>query len=163
MSTTYTRSETDTYTEARARYVLGKVYEDMISLFQANFLTKAKCDQWREDLLYIIDKRAMSYFQFQFKKADGSEIGGLHYEQNSTGGISSDDNTGGIDYWELPSDTKVSLLVNLNISSINYAEVNEELNNRGWGSGQSLSGTQQYLKSYSKDGFGYKQSKIGAW
>jgi hypothetical protein len=150
MSTTYTRSETDTYTEARARYVLGKVYEDMISLFQANFLTKAKCDQWREDLLYIIDKRAMSYFQFQFKKADGSEI-------------SSDDNTGGIDYWELPSDTKVSLLVNLNISSINYAEVNEELNNRGWGSGQSLSGTQQYLKSYSKDGFGYKQSKIGAW
>ena len=163
MSHTYTQSITDTYTEARAKYVLGKVYEDMIALFQAGILTKERCDSWRNDLLYIIDNRAMSYFQFQLFKSDGTEIGGLHYEQNSTGAITSDDKTGAIDYWNLPANSSVRLHVSLNTSSSKYIEVNTELNNRGWGTGNSLNGTQQYLKSYSKDGFGLKQSKIGQW
>jgi hypothetical protein len=143
--------------------VLGKVYEDMLALFQAGLLTKEKCDRWRDDLLYIIDNRTMSYFQFQLKKSDGSEIGGLHYEQSSTGTITTDDKTGGIDYWNLPEHSKVNLLVSLNTSAAKYNEVNEELNRRGWGTGSALTGTQEYLKSYSKDGFGFKQSKIGQW
>ncbi len=163
MSLTYTKSVTDTYTEARARYVLGKVYEDMLALFQAGIITKAKCDQWRDDLMYILENRAMSYFEFQLIKTDGTKIGGLHYELNASGGISTDDRTGGIDYWDLPENVSGSLLVDLNKAAAKYDEVNTELNRRGWGTGNALAGTQSHLKSYSKDGYGFKQSKIGQW
>ena len=163
MSTTYTSSITDTYTVARAKYVLGKVYEDLLAMYQANVITKERCDKLRDDLLFLAEKRVLRYFQFQLKKTDGAEIGGLHYEVNSSGTINTDDKTGGIDYWGLPSNTKLILLVDLNNSAANYDEVNEELERRGWGTGAALSGTQQYLKTYSKDGFGFKQSKIGQW
>lgn len=163
MTITYTNSVTETYTIARAKYVLGKVYEDLLALYQANIITKERCDKTRDDLLYLAEKKVMKYFQFQLKKADDTEVGGLHYEVNSSGAINIDDKTGGIDYWNLPTGTKFNLLVQLDNSSSNYDEVNQELERRGWGKGNSLSGTQQYLKTYSKDGYGYKQSKIGQW
>lgn len=163
MSTTYTNSITDTFTIARAKYVLGKVYEDLLAMYQANIISKERCDKLRDDLLYLAGKKVLRYFQFQFKKTDGTEIGGLHYEVNSTGTINIDDKTGGIDYWNLPSNTSLILLIDLDNTSSNYDEVNLELKRRGWGTGTALTGTQQYLKSYSKDGYGYKQSKIGQW
>jgi hypothetical protein len=163
MSTTYTNSITDTYTVARAKYVLGKVYEDLLGLYQANVIRKERCDSVRDDLLYLAEKKVLKYFQFQFKKPDGTEVGGLHYEVNSSGAVNTDDKTGGLDYWGLPTGTTFNLLVQLNNSADNYKEVNEELERRGWGTGSALSGSQQYLKSYSKDGYGYKQSKIGQW
>ncbi len=163
MSTTYTNSTTDTFTVARAKYVLGKVYEDLLAIYQANIITKERCDSLRDDLVYLAEKKVLQYFQFQLKKADGTEIGGLHYEVNSSGIINTDDKTGGLDYWSLPTNTTLGLLVSMDNASSNYDEVNQELTRRGWGTGNALSGTQQYLKSYSKDGYGYKQSKIGQW
>lgn len=163
MVTTYTASNTDTYTIARAKYVLGKVYEDLIGLYQANLIKKEICDKWRDDLLYIIENRALDYFQFQLIRSDNTEIGGLHYVLDATGNIYTDDRTGGIDYWGLPSNTRVKLLVSLAANSSKTSEVNAELERRGWGSGNPLSGTAQYMKSYSREGFGFKQSKIGEW
>lgn len=163
MTTTYTNSVSDTYTIARAKYVLGKVYEDLLAIYQANIITKERCDNTRNDLLYLAENKVLKYFQFQFKKTDGAEIGGLHYEVNASGSISIDDKTGGLDYWNLPTGVRFTLLVHMDSSAPNYDTVNQELERRGWGKGNSLSGTQEYLKSYSKDGYGYKQSKIGQW
>jgi hypothetical protein len=68
-----------------------------------------------------------------------------------------------LNYWSLPSDTRVNLLVDLDYSSPNIDEVNRQLEAWGWGSGNALSGTSNYLKSYSKEGYGFQQSKIGSW
>ena len=42
MSGTYTLSSTNTYTEARARYVMGKVYEDITSLMLTDLVTQER-------------------------------------------------------------------------------------------------------------------------
>lgn len=163
MTTTITRSATDTFTEARANYVLGKVYEDTLAMYTAGILSKDRCDTWRTQLYYIINNRALKYFQFQFTKSDGTKVGGLHYELKADGNISSNDKSGGVDYWNLPSGVGVYLLVDLDNSSPKISEVNEQLAKWGWGTGPPMDGTQDFLKSYSKDGFGVKQSKIGQW
>lgn len=163
MTTTITRSSTNTYTESRANYVLGKVYEDTLAMYTAGILSKEKCDAWRSQLFYIINNKALKYFQFQFSKNDGTKIGGLHYVLIADGNISSNDKSGGIDYWNLPSEVSVYLLVDLDDDSPRIAEVREQLAKWGWGTGSALDGTKEFLKSYSKDGFGFKQSKIGQW
>ena len=163
MALSYTRSEASSYSEARARYVMGKVYEDLLGLTHRGLITKERADQIRSDVLYLLNKQVLEYFQLQFKKPDGTEIGGLHYELKSDGQIYSDEDSGNINYWMLSSDTKVNLLVSLNRSASNIQEVDEQLEEWGWGTGKSLEGTRQALKSYSKDGYGLNQSKIGDW
>ena len=162
MTNTITQSVTDTYSEARANYVLGKVYEDLLAMYTTGLLTKATCDTWRSELFYIVSKKALKHFQFQFTKPGGTKVG-LHYELKSDGTINTNDKSGGIDYWNLPSGTTVYLLVTLDYESSRIAEVKEQIAKWGWGTGSALDGTSEFLKSYSKDGFGFKQSKIGQW
>ncbi len=163
MSYTTTRSVTDTYTEARARYVMGKVYDHLVSLYTRGLITKDYADSLRNDLLYLLGKRALTYFQLQFKTSSGGEFGGLHYEVRADSTLSVDDESGGLDFWGLPSNTSVSLLVNLNRSSAYITEVDRQLEAWGWGSGSSLHGTHAPSKTFSKDGFGLKESIVGTW
>ncbi|WP_419211630.1 hypothetical protein ACNR9Q_12895 [Maribacter sp. X9] len=163
MSTSYTRSESTTYTAARARYVMGKVHEDLLGLMNRGLVSLDRVNSIKSDVLYLLDKQALKYFQLQFKTPEGEEIGGLHYEVKSSGQIYSDEDSGRINYWMLSSDTKVNLLVNLDRSSSNIDEVDRQLDDWGWGNGASLSGTKEVLKSYSKEGYGLTQSKIGTW
>ena len=159
---TTTRSVTDTYTETRARYIIGKVYEDLIGLMSAGLITKDRADQIRSDILYLLSKKVLKYFELQFTLF-GVEIGGLHYEVRGDSTIFMDDESGNIDFWGLSKSVYVGLLVQLDYSSPNINEVNRQLEAWGWGSGNALSGSHQYSKSYSKDGFGVKQSIIGKW
>lgn len=157
------RSETDTYSESRARDVMGKVYEDLLGLQGRGLITNDRANSIRRDVLYLLDKRALDYFQLQFRNASGGEIGGLHYKVSSDGTLQGDSDSGSIDYWMLSEGTKVKLLVSLDRSSSKIEEVDQQLDDWGYGDGTALSGTSQYLKSYSKDGFGLIQSKIGEW
>ncbi|WP_452230021.1 HORMA-1 domain-containing protein [Lacinutrix sp. MEBiC02404] len=163
MSTSYTRSESSTYTEARARYVMGKVQEDLLGLMSRGLINLDRVNSIKKDVLYLLNKEALKYFQLQFKTPEGNEVGGLHYEVQSSGQIHSDEDSGRINYWLLSSDTKVNLLVQLNRSSENIDEVDKQLEEWGWGNGSALTGTREVLKSYSKDGYGLNQSKIGTW
>ncbi len=163
MSFTTTRSVTDTYTEARARYVMGKVYDHLVSLYMTDIITKDYADEIRRDILFLMDKKAVTYFQLQFKTPGGSEIGGLHYEVRADSTISMDEDSGGIDFWRLAKNTEVSLLVNLNRYSPNISQVNKQLEEWGYGTGAALTGTHQSSKSFSKDGYGLKESIIGKW
>ena len=162
MTETYTRSVTDTYTEARARYVMGKVYDHLVNLYLRGIMTKTEADRMRSDILYLMDKRAITYFQLQFK-TPGYADKGLHYEVRGDSTISMDDESGGINFWSLSSNTSVNLLVRLNRSSPNIEEVDMQLEEWGWGTGSALSGTHTASKSFSKDGFGLKESTIGSW
>lgn len=162
MTGTYTRSVSDTYTEARARYVMGKVYDHLVSLYMRGLMTKAEADRMRSDILYLMDRRAVTYFQLQFK-APGYADRGIHYEVRADSTISMDDESGGLNFWSLSSNTAVSLVVQLNYSSPHIAEVNRQLEEWGWGSASALSGTYQASKSFSKDGYGLKESIVGTW
>lgn len=158
-----TISQSSTYTEARARYVMGKVYEDLLGLMGRALIDINRANQIRNQVQYLLEKQALNYFQLQFKKPSGTEIGGLHYQLKSDGNIYADEKSGGLNYWNLPSDAKVTLLIDLDESSLYIDEVNRQLEAWGCGCGSSLSGTSDYLKSYSKEGYGFQQSKIGSW
>lgn len=163
MITTYTRSTTSTYTQSRANYVMGKVYEDTLNMMSAGVINKSKADSWRQSLLYLLSMQAVNYFEFQLYKSDGTVIGGLHYKLESSGGIYSDEDSGELDFWGLPSGSYATLLVDLDYGSSKIEEVNRQLKEWGWGTGTSLGGNHQYLKSYSKEGYGLEQNKIGEW
>ena len=158
---TYSQSQSGTYTEARANYVTGKIFEDLLNLMSTGLITKKRADRAREDLLFLQSKRALKFFEFQFKNSDGSEIGGLHYKLVDGGFIYSDDESGRINFWGLPSNTKVTFFYSIDWDSDNAEEAKEYT--KGWGTGNGLTGIKSNLKSYSKDGYGFKQSRIGEW
>lgn len=162
MSYTITRSVTDTYTEVRARYVMGKVYDHLIGIYTRGFISKQTADDWRDQLMYMLGKRAVNYFQFQFTTSTGLEYG-IHYEVRADASVTVDDDSGGLDFWGLPNNTSVTLLVQLNRNSSSIQEVDRQVAAWGWGTGTALQGTHTASKTFSKDGFGLKESTIGQW
>jgi len=163
MSDTYTNSATNTYTEARARYVMGKVYEDLVGLMTTGLITKEYADKTRKELLYLLDKKVLKSFQLQFIDAYGNEKGGINYVVRADSTLAIDDQTGGIDFWGLDRNITVNLFIKKDPASPNLAEVNRQLIAWGWGSGTALTGNAVYAKSYSSGGYGVQQSIIGSW
>lgn len=163
MSLSATQTQTGTYTEARARQVIGKVYEDFLGMLSANLLEKAEVDRWRTDLLYIANQESLNYFEIQFTKPDRTKVG-LRYELDDSGNIFLDDDSGGIDYYDLPKGTTASILVQLRDTADKYREVVRELTqNRGWGNGVALEGGSTYDRAYSSSGYGLNRNRIGQW
>lgn len=160
---TYTQSETSTYTGVRARYVMGKVKDNLYGLMNRSLITKKRVDSIYNDVLYLLDRQVLRFFELQFKKDNGETIGGIRYEVEASGAIYSDDKSGGINYWALPDNTQVGLLVDLDTEAKNYNQVMEQLAEWGWGTGSALSGEEKHLKNYSKDGYGLSQKIIGNW
>lgn len=159
--TTYTQSQTHTYSEARANEVTGKIYEDLLNLMIRGLITKETADRIRQDLLFLQGLKALDYVEFQFRNTGGTIIGGLHYKLEAYDFIYSNDDSGGVNFWGLPSSTKVNFLFSLDRTSSKIGEADEYTKN--WGTGSKLEGTETHLKSYSKDGYGFNQSKIGSW
>jgi hypothetical protein len=162
MVETITRSVTDTYTEARARYLMGKVYDHLVSLYIRGIMTKSEADRMREEILYLMDRKAIIYFQLKFNRPNSPECG-LHYEVRGDSTISMDDESGGLNFWSLDKNTSVRLLVQLNRSSPHISQVDRQLEEWGWGTGTALTGIYQPSKSFSKDGYGLKESIVGQW
>jgi len=163
MSLSATQTQTGTYTEARARQVIGKVYEDFLGMLSANLIEKSEADRWRTDLLYIASQEALSFFEIQFIKPDGTQVG-LRYELDDSGNIYLNDDSGGIDYYDLPKGTRASIFVELRDTAYKYQEVLRELiQNRGWGSGAALEGSSTFDRAYSSSGYGLNRNRIGQW
>lgn len=163
MSYTNTNSQSSSYTEARANYVMGKAYENLIGLKKCGLITMERANTIRSQILYLMDKQVLEFFELQFIDPNDSEIGGLHYKVISGGYIISDDESEDQNYWRLSDSTRVRLLVSLNRKSSNIDEVDKQLEEWSFGTGQALKGVKEELKTYSKGGFGLKQSKIGDW
>lgn len=160
-SFTNTSSQTGTYTESRANYVTGKVYEDLLNMMIVGIITKERANKIRDHLLYFQKIKVLDFFEFQFKKSDGAKIGGLHYKLHSDGYIYTDDDSGQINFWGLPKNTNMTFFVSFDQSSSNIDKADEYTKN--WGTGNQLIGDSVYMKAYSKEEYGFKQNKIGKW
>lgn len=153
MSYTSTYSDTDTYTEARARYVMGKIYDDFTHLITRGFKYPGRDDirSWRDDLLYLMNKKALYGFQVKFSFPGGGEEA-WEYILKSDNSVQTDSKSGGKDLYDYPDNTSVSIVISRDHSN---SEVNDYLAKRGWGSGGSfLTGTITSNGAYSKDGYG---------
>ncbi len=159
MYRSYSNSQSNTYTEARAQYINGKVYDDTQAMAIRGLIPQTLAESWRRDIQYLLDNQVMSFFQFQFILPNGTRKA-LQYNLKNDGSIHSDEVSGGVNYWSFPEGTKVTLFVHLNEFSPNYHKVMQKLADDGWGTGNSITGNSQYDRSYSKDGYGLNRNKI---
>jgi Bacterial HORMA domain family 1 len=156
---TYTNSSTDTYTESRAKEVTDKAFEDFKGLEIRGLITDERASKWRRDILYLLGKKVLNYFEIQFIKPFGTPTG-LRYTIQSYGTIHRNDDSGGDDFFDIPKNTTVNFFVDLDRSKDNIKEVDEQLAKWGYGNGNSLGGELELLKVYSKNNFGLLKNKI---
>lgn len=159
MSTlTYTSTQTDTFTEASARYVLGKIFDDFNGIMFRGFKTESETIRsWRDDVAFVMMHKDLNYFELQF--ADGSKKWAIRYEVDSSGYISRDEESGGIDFYCIPATAQVGIVINRKKKS---ATVDEYLNKRGWTSGGVFIAAHGISdRTYSRNGFGVNRKLHG--
>lgn len=158
-TSTLTASSTDAYTEARAKYVMGKAYDDFMALMSRGFagITKNVLDNWRDDILYLMDKRGLDFFQIQLVLPDGSKKA-LMYEVRHNGMFMSDNSSGGVNFWQFPQESKVCLLISRNRN--NREDTDAYVLRRGFGIGSEIKGTSSGQITYSKDNYGLTRKMI---
>lgn len=159
MSTTFTLSRTDTFTESRARYVMGKIFDDFNSILFRGF-TKNTTEQlkgWRDDVHFIMEQNALHHFELQFSY--GSQEWIVRYDVDKSGGISRDDDSGGIDFYCIPTASVINIVVRRDPKN---SKVTEYLEGRGWTTGGNFKGeTGISDRAYSKEGFGVNRKLVG--
>lgn len=162
MSTSYTFSGTDTYSVSDVKAVMQNTYEDIIGFANRQLVEYNYAKSWIEDLTYLLNKRALKSFELQLYNSAGTRFKTYRYEVNTCGIVSSSDKSGGINYWEIPVNTKVGLFADLDTNSPSYQTVlNELTQNRGWGSnGSAMTGNSSYERSYASGSLQLKRSVI---
>jgi len=162
MSGTYTNTRTNTYTESRARYVLGKMRDDFIALKAREFpgLSTASIDKWWRDISYVMYAKALKKVELQFRLPEGKEWA-ITYSIVSDGNIYRDDKSGRNDFWNLPDGIQVSIVISRDHENIN---VSEYLEKQGWTSGGTyVQGNESDHGGYSKNEFGVNITRTGDW
>ena len=160
---TLTRSQSDSFTDARLRAVMAEVGADFYAPAAAGLITADVARRWTEELSFILLHRAANSFQLQCTKPDGTTVA-LHYAVSSDGSVRESSNAGGIDFYALPVGTRVSLFVDIDWNSPNIAAVRDYITRRGWGmDGRAVEGDPIRDRVYSKEGYGVIRSKIGQW
>jgi hypothetical protein len=112
--------------------------------------------EWRDDIQFVMEKNALTCFEIQFRLL-GKEWA-VRYEVVS-GTISRDDESGGLDFYNIPANASLSLVVTRDTTN---KDVNDYVERRGWGSdGKFIAEGANNDKSYSKDGFGVNRKILG--
>jgi len=156
---TLTKSQSNTFTEARARYVLGKIFDDFNGIIFRRFTTISAetLRNWRDDVAFIMENNAMYHFEIQFKL--GVQEWALRYEVDKFGGVSRDDDSGGSDFYNIPAGASVNIVVERDNSN---ETVSRYLIRRGWSSGGNFIAADGMCdRAYSKEGFGVNRTKKG--
>lgn len=160
-STTATRTIATTTTEARVRYVMGKVMANFQALVAADFLTPARADAWQADLIALQLIDALASFQIQFAAKSAAPYC-VNYDVSSDGSIQADAASGGLDMYGIPAGTPVTLCVRLRTDK--YAAGRALLEQRGWTfNGKLIDAADSELRSFSTGGYGITRSKRGTW
>jgi hypothetical protein len=142
---------------------MEKVLDDLVGLHLLNFITREQLNSHYQDLLYLMTKEVLDYFEVQFRLPSGEKVG-VRFVVQDDGSISDDAASGGLDYYSLPQGTTMTLFAELRRQARRYDEALAELGRRGWGTnGVRLDGGTGYQKSYSKDGYGVARHRIGEW
>ena len=159
---TATRSQTNTYTDARLRAVMPEVGADFINMAGAGIIGFATATRWSEDLLFVLQHQAAHGFQIQLDCPGRTRIA-LDYRISNDGTVRESSTAGGIDYYALPTGTTATLFVNLDFGAFHIGAVQLYSQQRGWGSGHAVEGEVARDRVYSKDGYGVIRGKVGAW
>jgi Bacterial HORMA domain family 1 len=158
-----TRTNTNTYTDARLWAVLPEVGADFHALASAGLISSDVARRWTEELGFVLQHQAAFGFQVQLTCPGRSPIA-LDYRVSSDGSIQESSAAGGIDYYALPLGTRAGLFVDLNFSARNYGVVQRFTQQRGWGTdGQAVQGDSVRDRAYSKEGYGVIRGRIGTW
>lgn len=164
MSSSYTNSSSNTYSESRARYVMGKIFDDFHNIAYREFVQFEKDPKelqgWKEDIYYLMTNEVLNSFQIQFI-GNGTKEWAVEFEIKADGSIQTDNESGGINYREIPDDVNVKIIANWKRDK-SYVE--DEMKKRGWGgSGSYIGGDLKEDGAYSKGGFGATKGRRGSW
>lgn len=162
MTSTFTASRTNTFTDARLRAVMPEVGADFYALAGASIISFDTAVRWTEELTFILQHQAARGFQIQLTYPNGQQIA-LDYRVSSDGSIRESGTAGGIDYYALPPKTSAILFVDLDFNARAIDTVRAYTRQRGWGTGSAVEGEAVRDRVYSKDGYGVIRGKIGAW
>lgn len=157
---TFTRTSTGTFTEARVREVMKLVLEDFVGCVLRDFVSRERAQQWWNDLTYLLTQQAISAFELQFTRPNGTQ-GAFRYEVSDDGALLESSPSGGQRLHMLPSGTQTTLCVTYRDDV--QSHVREEMHRRGWGPGSSLGGTAVRERAYSTEGYGLIRSRVGDW
>jgi len=119
-----------------------------------------RLQRWKEDIFFIMRHKDLDYFQLKFSYGTPIKVVALQYSIKSDGSIQSDTDSGGINYYQFPINTQVSISVMRHGSD----EVSDYLRSRNWGTNATfVSGNSESAGSYSKEGYGTNREKFGEW
>lgn len=160
MSTgTLSKSQSDTFTEARARHVLGKIFDVFNGIIFRGFTMASQSEiiGWRDDIQFIMEHDSLYHFEIQFSSNGQKWV--VRYEVDKYGNISRDDDSGGIDFYNVPASAIINIVVSRDREN---QEVSDYLLKRGWGSeGSFFAENASTSRAYSKDGYGVNQKLLG--
>jgi hypothetical protein len=158
---TYTFTGTASYSVADVKAVMQNTFEDIIGFANRGMVEFEKAKGWIEDLTYMLNKNALKEFELQLYNSIG-RFKSYRYQVETNGLVLSGEPSGGIDYYSIPSTTKVGIYADLDQSSNNYNTVMTELvNRRGWGTnGSRMEGTAVSERTYASNSLQLKRSVI---
>lgn len=164
MSHTHTNVETNTYSESRARDVMGKIFDDFHHICYRGFdqfnENSDQLQKWKKDIYFLMTNQVLISFQIQFTGTNSKEWA-VEFEIKADGSIQRDNESGGINYWEIPSEVKIDVIVKWKKGK---HSVDEEMINRGWITGGNyIEGDLIDDGAYSKGGYGATKGRRGSW
>ncbi len=158
---TTTATQTNTMTEARVRAVMQKVAANFSAFVVAGHVTEQAAAKWRDDLTYLQERNALSFFELQITSGTRDKFG-LRYVVLADGSLQQDSPSGGLDVYGLPQGTSVRLFASLREPA--PPGVREELTKRGWSfNGAQLHANESEARSFSTGGYGLTRTKLGEW
>lgn len=159
---TYTFSGTDSYSVADVKAVMQNTYEDIIGFANRQIMEYGKAEKWIEDLTYLLNKKILKSFELQLYNSSGQRFKSYRYDVSIFGWITSGDKSGGINYFEIPANTKIGLFADLDDDHPSYSSVlNELTGNRNWGTnGTGMEGNATKEKSYVSNSLQLNRSVI---
>lgn len=159
MSNSTTNSETNSFTEAKARDIMGKINDDLNTIALRGFdnLNKERWDNVREDLWFILRNQDLRRLEIQFRHSGGENA--VEYVIKSDYTIYDNRESGGINYHNIPKDAEITIAVWRN----DNPEVWKKLQ-KNWTLGATeVKGITTDKGAYSKDGFGAEIKLKGSW
>ena len=143
---------------------MGKIFDDFHAISYRGFDFLESRPGWlekvRDDLFYLMTKKVLESFQIQFHGYSGKKWA-VEFTIKADGSIQQDDDSGAIDYWQIPENVTMKFPTRWKKGS---KEIDDEMIKRGW------TGKASYLEddliddvAYSKNGYGASRGRRGAW
>jgi hypothetical protein len=134
------------------------VFDDITGLVLRSFVSSERALKWREDLSYMLSQEAISAFELQLTKPDGTREG-FRYEVSDDGSLLDASSSGGLQLYLVPERTTANLMVVFRELS---PDTREEIRRRGWThEGVPLSGEGIRERGYSHEGYGVIRKRFG--